>query len=596
MDYACSSVFRETGSIGENIKVHGNEFFRILHFYKQKAVFVLVLLVTIVSGILPMLMMIILGDAFDASMGNDFLGTFTKGLLKVAYMNIAMIVLLALAFSLRGFADKSFVKNLRDKIFSNIMEQDISYFDETSSGMLMARLSEDVTFVLNTYVEKLLTAVQYIVQIIGGIIIGFIYSWRITVICALIVPICLILYYVGEYFVSKKWLEFRDSSAYLSGKAEEVLTGFRTVKSFDNELYEYEEYSKGLDDVHKIVVKTAKIHAIKNSLLFFFVWGINVPLFYYGSYLSLKKPQYGVTPGDIVIMSGIFSNIGIAAAMCTTLIDDMRKAGISAAKLLMVIDKKPKIKRDEGEDLNGLHIKGKIEFKDVSFKYQTRDDYAVEHLSFTVNPGETVALVGESGCGKSTTLQLLQRFYEIDQGGIFLDDVNIKQYSPYSIRNHISIVSQTPVLFSMSVLDNIRYGKPDSQEAEVVEAAQIGNAHNFIMELPNGYDTEVQQMSLSGGQKQRICISRSILTKSPILLLDEATAALDTESEQLVQQSLERYRHGKTAIIVAHRLATVRNADRILVFQNGRIVEEGTHDNLLEQSGIYSNLVKYQLQ
>lgn len=597
MDFDNSRVFRESGSIGENIKVKGNEFFRILHFYKQKFVFILVLIITITCGVLPMIMMTFLGGALDASVGNNFLDEFTKQLLKMMYMVICMLVFLSLAFGLRGYSDTMFVKDLRDAIFSNIMEQEIVYFDETPSGILMARLSEDVTFVLNTYVEKFMTAIQYIVQIIGGIIIGFIYSWRLTVICAMIVPISLILYYTGEYFVSKKWLEFRDSSAYLAGKAEEVITGFRTVKSFDNEIYEYDQYSKGLNDVHKIVVKTAKIHAIKNSLLFFFVWAINVPLIYYGSYLVIKKPQYKIMPGDIVILVAIFSNIGISAAMCTTLIDDLRKASISSAKLLSVIDRKPSIRSDSGIDMRLSKIKGKIEFRGVSFKYKTRSEYALKNLSFTINAGQTVALVGESGCGKSTTLQLLQRFYEVSEGEILIDGNNISNYSPESVRSQISIVAQTPVLFSMSILDNIRYGRPDiSNSEEVIQASRIGNAHDFISELPDAYDTMVQQMALSGGQRQRICISRAIMMNAPILLLDEATAALDTESEQLVQMSLENYRKGKTAIVVAHRLATVKNADKILVFQNGSVVEEGTHEELLAKSGIYSNLVKYQLQ
>jgi ABC-type multidrug transport system fused ATPase/permease subunit len=220
----------------------------------------------------------------------------------------------------------------------------------------------------------------------------------------------------------------------------------------------------------------------------------------------------------------------------------------------------------------------------------------VKNLSFTIEAGETVALVGESGCGKSTTLQLLQRFSELESGEILLDGVDIKTLSPLFLRSQISAVPQGPVLFSMSVRDNIRFGAKDASEETVAAAAGAGKAHDFIMELPEGYETEVQQMSLSGGQKQRLCISRSILMNCPILLLDEATAALDTESERLVQESLEEHRQGKTAIVVAHRLATVKNADRILVVQDGHIVEAGTHEELLAQSGIYADLIRFQLQ
>jgi ABC-type multidrug transport system fused ATPase/permease subunit len=280
------------------------------------------------------------------------------------------------------------------------------------------------------------------------------------------------------------------------------------------------------------------------------------------------------------------------------MLGDFQKAGLSAAKVLDIIEKKPKYDRHIGaNDLNGSKtITGKIEFRDVGFRYATRETWAVRHLSFVVEPGETVALVGESGCGKSTTLQLLQRFYEAEEGEILVDGVPIQSLSPIFVRSQIATVPQGPVLFSMSIRDNLRYAKPDTGDAAVAAAATTGNAHDFIMEQPNNYDTIVQQTSLSGGQKQRICISRAILVDAPILLLDEATAALDTESEQLVQQSLEIVRRGKTAVLVAHRLATVIHADRILVFKEGRIEETGKHEELLERSGIYADLVKFQLE
>jgi ABC-type multidrug transport system fused ATPase/permease subunit len=272
----------------------------------------------------------------------------------------------------------------------------------------------------------------------------------------------------------------------------------------------------------------------------------------------------------------------------------MKKAKISAAKILDIIERVPKVDSHIGDTLK--RVAGKIEFRDVGFKYETRDEFAVRHLSFTINPGETVALVGESGCGKSTTLQLLQRFYEVDEGQIFIDDVDISTLSPHFLRTQIATVPQGPVLFSMSIKENIKYAAHEASDKDVAEAAAVGNAHNFVMELPEKYETQVQQMSLSGGQKQRICISRAILMNAPILLLDEATAALDTESEQLVQESLDRFRHGKTAVLVAHRLATVLHADRILMFQDGKVVEEGQHQELLAKGGLYAYLVKFQLQ
>jgi len=312
----------------------------------------------------------------------------------------------------------------------------------------------------------------------------------------------------------------------------------------------------------------------------------------------VRKPYMGLGSGDLMIiqMSAMMSVMGVSQSLGQ--LADFSKAQVSAAKVLALIEKKPATDRQEGLwTLDGqAHIVGKIEFRDVGFKYQTREEWAVRHLSFVVEAGQTVAVVGESGSGKSTMLQLLQRFYEIAEGEILIDEVDIRTLAPVFLRSQIASVPQSPVLFSMSILDNIRYTCPDADQAQAAEAAAIGNAHNFIMELPDQYATTVQQGALSGGQKQRVCISRAILQNAPILILDEATAALDTESEHLVQQSIETVRHGKTAIAVAHRLATVMNADRIFVMRDGCVVESGTHRELLAQDGFYADLVKYQLQ
>jgi ABC-type multidrug transport system fused ATPase/permease subunit len=451
-----------------------------------------------------------------------------------------------------------------------------------------------VTLLFQVYIDKMLTCVQEMSSAIAGIIMSLVMMWQVALPCVGVVLLSTCVYWIGDRILDKLWDKFNQSSSTATSKAEEVITSFRTVKSFDNELYEAKKYEEALVEVDAVFHSTSLAQGTRDAVMWTLVNMMIGGMLYLASWFVLKRPELGYTSGTILVlmMAMILSSLGISNTLSLT--DDFKKARVSAAKILRIIESPPKVNQHEGNRME--KVIGKIEFVDVGFKYETRDDWAVRHLSFTVDAGESVALIGESGCGKSTTLQLLQRFYEIQEGRILIDGVDIGTLAPDYVRSQIAVVPQGPVLFSMSVRDNIRFSRGDADDEEIAEAATIGNAHLFVMELPQNYRTPVQQSTLSGGQKQRICISRAILAKSPILLLDEATAALDTESEQLVQQSLDVFRKGKTAIVVAHRLATVVTADRILVFKDGAVAETGTHADLLARDGLYKDLVKYQLQ
>jgi ABC-type multidrug transport system fused ATPase/permease subunit len=597
MDDMDMFVFKKTGSADKSIKLQGNEFSEIIKYYPSKLIVAISGICSVAAGAMPLALIWIVSSSFQSVLEPETMRANMEAMLmNWIIIAVLMVIVTSAAFALRAYANPAFVDTLRSALFERFLEQEIEFFDEISTGILLSRLSEDITFVLDTYIEKVQICIQYSSQIIFAILFSFIICWRPSLIILFILPVSTVTYFIGEHCVNKLWLQFRDRSNESSTHAEEILTGFRTVKSFDNEIFETERYSEELTSVHEVVVQASHVHAIKNGLMYLFTLGTLAPVVYWTGYIILKQPWLGVEIGSIVLLLICISNVGQGMQQCITSMDDLRQAGYSAAKLLQILNRKPSVNRNEGNSINSAHVNGKIEFRDVCFKYKTRDDYAVQHLSFTINAGETVALVGESGCGKTTTIQLLQRFYEIESGSILIDDVDIKTLSGVNVWSHIATVPQTPTLFSMSVLDNLRFGKSDATEDEVTSAAQIGNAHDFIMELSDNYKTEVRQTSLSGGQKQRICISRAILANTPVLLLDEATAALDTESEQLVQQSLDRFRHGKTAIIVAHRLATVQSADRILVFQNGHVAESGTHEELLAANGIYADLIRFQLQ
>lgn len=590
------------GRIEDNLyEIKGNEVYRIYKLMSRKWIFAIGAFFTLCAGASPLLMNIIMADMMNlmtsGQINDDFMHEVGQLCLKLLYIVIGMTAAIILALGFRMYLNPCFLIDLRGKMYS-LMEQEIAFYDEIPPGILIGRLTEDVTLVLYIYVEKLLTVVQNLAQAIAGLILAFCYVWRVSLAVSPVIPVSSLVYIIGNVFLEKLWEKFNKCVTDCVDKAEESIVQIRTVKAFDCELKEAAAYSKNIGGIESVAKRWSIVAGVKDGIISVLSWGMMAGIMYYTYWLIVRKPYLGIQSGDMMIlmMSMMLGTMGISQALAS--IDEFKKTRISASKILSIVEKKPETDRHKGTyTINGKdHINGKVEFRNVAFRYKTREEYAVKDLSFVIYPGETVALVGESGCGKSTTLQLLQRFYEIEQGEILVDDVNIGSLSQIFLRSQIAIVPQGPVLFSMSIKDNIRYGKPKANDQEISNAAKTGNAHNFIMELPRNYDTIVQQTSLSGGQKQRIYISRAILLNAPIMLLDEATAALDTESEQLVQQSLETVRHGKTAIVVAHRLATVMNADRILVFKNGKIHESGTHEELLKKNGLYDDLVKFQLE
>ena len=587
------SVFRRIVDKEELKTKKGGEFFKILKYSSSKFLIGIAFIFAIGQGVIMTIMPMLLGDMVDTmSTGTEF--NVDKTIKKMIIMNVCQILISFLQNNLRAACGASLTRDLRRLTYKNMLEQDMTFFDRVPTGLMIGRLSQDITLIHDIYIDRLIMTVSMGSQACAGIIVSLTKCWRIGLPCIAVIVICVLVHVIGEKLIDKIWETYNESSSLATNKAEEVLSSFRTIKSFDNEMYEAGLYDESLKQVNGVFKKTSIAQGTKNGLIVTIAHMMLAAIMYFGSYLIIRKPYLGYTNGVILVfvMTMVMAVFGMSQAFSIS--DDMCKTAISADKIIELINLKPKFYRNQGSKLE--NVNGKIEFKNVCFRYTPTSPYAVKNLTFTINPGETVAFVGESGCGKSTTLQLIEKFYEIESGKILIDGKDISKISGVELRKFISIVPQTPVLFTMSVMDNIRYAKKDASKEEVINAAQIGNAHNFIINLPQQYKSIVQQTKLSGGQKQRICISRAILSNSQILLLDEATAALDTESEKLVQDSLEKFRHGKTAILVAHRLATVKNADRILVFRNGQIYEEGNHEELLAKGGFYADLVKYQLQ
>ena len=458
---------------------------------------------------------------------------FHKVLIKIIVFIIIQNMVLAVCTQLRSLSIPYFMRDLRRNLFKSFLQKDIEYFDKISTGVMISRISQDVTLIANMFVGKFSISLQMLAQTLGGVLVTICSIWQAGLVMIGSLIISSIIYYFGDKSIGQIWGEYGQASASAGSKAEEVITSFLTVKSFDCELRESQIFKEKISTVDKVLKKSSIAQGTKEGLIMVTLYGTMAAIFYLASWLIQKRPEYGYKPGDlfIILMSLSFVTSGISTFL--TLSDDFKMTSLSAANLLEIFESPSKISNKEGGALQ--QVRGKIEFRDVSFKYESSENDVINHLSFVVNPGETVAFVGESGCGKTTTLQLIERFYNIDKGSIYLDDVDMMSLSPSFVRSQIAIVPQTPVLFSMSIKDNIRYANPENTELEVIEAARLGNANDFIMQIPKGYRAEVQNSSLSGGQKQRICISRAILANTPILLLDEATAALDTESERLIQ-------------------------------------------------------------
>uniref|UniRef100_A0A3B4BAP2 Uncharacterized protein n=1 Tax=Periophthalmus magnuspinnatus TaxID=409849 RepID=A0A3B4BAP2_9GOBI len=488
------------------------------------------------------------------------------------------------------------VKRIRKLFFHAIMQQEIGWFDVNETGELNTRLTDDVYKIQEGIGDKVGLLIQAFTTFIASFIIGFVKGWKMTLVILAVSPVL----GVAAGLFSKVLTTFtsKEQTAYAKAGAvaEEVLSAIRTVFAFNGQEKEIKRYKVNLVDAKNMGIKKAISANIAMGFTFLIIYLSYALAFWYGSTLILSG-EY--TIGSVltvffVVLIGAFS-IGQTSPNITA----FASARGAAHKVYSIIDRVPSINSFSDEGYKPDSIKGNIEFKNINFCYPSRPDVKVlNNMSISVKHGQTIALVGSSGCGKSTTIQLLQRFYDPQEGSICIDDHDIRSLNIRYLREMIGVVSQEPVLFATTIAENIRYGRTDVTQEEIEQAAKEANAYDFIMNLPDRFNTLVgdRGTQLSGGQKQRIAIARALVRNPKILLLDEATSALDAESETIVQAALDKVRQGRTTIVVAHRLSTIRNADVIAGFQNGEIVELGTHSKLMEIKGVYHTLVTMQVE
>ncbi len=515
-----------------------------------------------------------------------------------ALIAMGVFVVQAVSSSFRYYyftiAGEKTVKRLRSKLFSQIISQEMPFFDFSKTGELLGRLSADTAVLQNALSVNISMLIRNTVQAIGGIILLFVTSAKLTMFILLLIPPLAFLVAIFGKKVKAISKSTQDALAQSSSVAEESLSGVRTVKAFAQESWESRRYDDQLEKSFNLSLN--KISVIANFTGLVSVVGFLAVVFivWFGGRLVIQgEMSVGTLTSYILYVMTVAFSVGLLGSLYT---DFMSSIG-AGHRIFELLEKATVKQENKNKTLKNIPS-GAIEIKNASFSYPARPEALIlNDLSLNIKAHETVAIVGSSGGGKSTIAQLLMHFYELNSGEILIGGENIKNYDLYALRNQIGIVSQEPILISESIEDNIRYGKPDASFAEVVAAAKLAYADDFITSFPDGYSTLVGEkgVQLSGGQKQRVAIARAILKDPKILILDEATSALDSESESLVQAALENLRKSRTTLIIAHRLSTVKKADRIFVLDQGKIVEAGAHEELiLNREGLYSKLIEKQ--
>lgn len=484
--------------------------------------------------------------------------------------------------------------NIRLALYENLIRLPMTFFSQKRVGELNSRLSADISQIGDTLTTTIAEFLRQFVLIIGGIIFLAVISPKLTLVMLSIVPVVAVAAVIFGRFIRKYSRKTQDMIAESQVIAEETLQGITNVKAFANEWYEIGRYTGKIREIVKIAIKGGQYRGYFASFIILCLFGSIVAVVWYGVTLSISG---SITVGSLIsfVLYSIF--VGASFGGIAELYAQIQKAIGATERVFELMEEKP-------EEIGAMpsntltKINGDVTFRNVAFSYPSRAEIQVlKNVNFYAGSGQKVAIVGPSGVGKSTIASLLLRFYDINDGKILIDGKNIYEYDLSELRGNMSIVPQDVILFGGTIRENIAYGKPDASESEIRQAARQANALQFIESFPEQFETIVGErgIKLSGGQRQRIAIARALLKNPSILILDEATSSLDSESEKLVQEALEVLMEGRTSIIIAHRLSTIRNADQILVLDKGQIVEQGTHQELLEiEDGLYRNLSSLQ--
>ena len=542
-----------------------------------------------ISLILPMAVRRVV-DNFNTKSG-ELLNLYFGAALAIA---AALAIGTALRYALVTRLGERVVADIRKAVFNKVIGLSPAFYEKIMTGEVLSRITTDTTLILSVIGSSISIALRNVLLFIGGLVLMLFTSAKLTGLVLLIVPAVIVPILVLGRRVRKLSRENQDWIAQSSGNASEALTSVQTVQAYTHEKLSQGAFAdvteKSFDAARRRIWTRSGMTAIVIFLVFTGIVGV--------LWIGAWDVRAGVISAGTLIQFVIYSvMVAGAVAALSEVFGELQRAAGATERLVDLLEAEDTVNDPNAPKAPANPIRGEITFDKVGFTYPSRPDVAaLDDVSLTIAPGETVALVGPSGAGKTTIIQMIQRFYDPHTGEIRLDGIALPQMERAAFRKHIALVPHDPVIFAASARDNILFGRPDATEAEVEAAARAAAAHDFITALPNGYDSYLGErgVMLSGGQKQRIAIARAILRDAPVLLLDEATSALDAESERAVQQAVDLLAEGRTTVIVAHRLATVKKADRIVVMDQGRIVAQGTHDALVAEGGLYARLARLQ--
>jgi ATP-binding cassette subfamily B protein len=534
------------------------------------------------------------------------LGFGAAGTTSTAHINMYFIALFGVAcvlafataarFYMVSWLGERVTADIRSAVYTHVVNQSPQFFETTQTGEVLSRLTTDTTLIQAVVGTSISMALRNVLLFIGGLVMLFVTSAKLSsIILVLLLAVVLPIVLFGRR-VRKLSRDSQDRIADASAMAGEILNAMPTVQAFTHESIESKRFASSVEQAFQTAMQRIRARAMLTLVAILLVFGAIVFVLWLGAHAVIEGTMTGGELGQFILYAVIVA--GAIGALSEVLGEAQRAAGATERLLELLAEKSPIQSPSHPEPLPPRAAAGAaLRLHDVAFHYPSRpQSAALSHLSIEIAPGETVAIVGPSGAGKTTLFQLLLRFYDPQQGLITLDGADIRQLDLHALRNTIGVVPQDTIVFSENAMENIRYGRADASDDEVIAAAKMAAAHEFIERLPEGYQSFLGErgVRLSGGQRQRIAIARALLKNPPLLLLDEATSALDAESERLVQSALEAAMVGRTTLVIAHRLATVQRADRIIVMEHGRIVETGTHATLVARGGLYASLAALQ--